>query len=211
MSDEYKNSFYDISISIKQKDFTIDNLDKFENKYLKNYNCKNNHPKIRFIINAIIFLRLKFDYIQYNPNLLKHYYNTCLKLEKLFKEKNTEEELNKCKRICTYCNINSFKYFLQKCSRCKSVYYCNYVCQRRDWDKKDNTSHKKLCPILKQKYDGTHFNTSIVADGSSDSYDISSDSSDMNSDTNLELNLDDTSDNNGINTTFQSSLSPYNS
>jgi hypothetical protein len=211
MSDEYKNSFYDISISIKQTDFTIDNLDKFENKYLKKYNCKNNHPKIRFIINAIIFLRLKFDYIQYNPNLLKHYYNTCLKLEKLFKEKNTEEELNKCKRICTYCNINSFKYFLQKCSRCKSVYYCNYVCQRRDWDKKDNTSHKKLCPILKQKYDDTHFNTSIVADGSSDSYDISSDSSDMNSDTNLELNLDDTSDNNGINTTFQSSLSPYNS
>ena len=65
--------------------------------------------------------------------------------------------------------------------------------------------------ILKQKYDDTHFNTSIVADVSSDSYDISSDSSDMNSDTNLELNLDDTSDNNGINTTFQSSLSPYNS
>lgn len=215
MSDEYKNSFYDISISIKQTDFTIDNLDKFENKYLKNYNCKNNHPKIRFIINAIIFLRLKFDYIQYNPNLLKHYYNTCLKLETLFKEKNTEEELNKCKRICTYCNLNSFKYFLQKCSRCKSVYYCNYVCQRRDW----YTSHKQLCSTLKQKYDGTHFDSSIEADVSSDSYDISSDSSDMNSDTNLELNVDNTddidnindTDDTDVNTTFNPSLSPYNS
>ena len=119
----------------------------------------------------------------------------------------TEEELNKCKRICNTCNNNSFKYFLQKCSRCKSVYYCNYVCQRRDWD----TSHKQLCPTLKQKYDDAYFDSSIVADISSDSYDISSDSSDMNSDTNLELNVDETDNINTLNSTYQHSLSPYNS
>ena len=188
MSDTYKNSLYDLSTSLQKTDFTIDNLDRFGTKHLRNYNCNNNHPKIRFIMNAIIWLQIKFKYIQYNPNLLKDYYNTCLKLETLFKKKNTEEELKKCARICNTCNNNSFKYFLQKCSRCKSVYYCNYVCQRRDWD----TSHKQLCPTLKQKYDGTHFDSSIEADVSSDSYDISSDSSDMNSDTNLELNVDDT-------------------
>jgi len=207
MSDTYKNSLYNLSTSLQKTDFTIDDLDGFETKYLKNYNCKKNHPKIRFIMNAIIFLRLKFDYIQYNPNLLKEYYNTCLKLETLLKTKNTEEELKNCVRICNTCNNNSFKYFLQKCSRCKSVYYCNYVCQRRDWD----TSHKQLCPTLKQKYDDAYFDSSIVANVSSDSYDISSDSSDMNSDTNLELNVDETDDINTLNSTYQHSLSPYNS
>ena len=213
MSDKYENSFYNLSTSLQKTDFTIDNLDGFGHKYLKPYGCDNNYPKIRFIMNAIIFLRLKFDNIQYNPNLLKEYYNTCLKFEKLFKKKNTEEELKKCTRICNTCNNNSFKYFLQKCSRCKSVYYCNYVCQRRDWD----TSHKQLCSTLKQKYDATHFDSSIEADVSSDSYDISSDSSEMNSDTNLELNVDDiddtnnTDDINALNSTFNPSLSPYNS
>jgi len=210
MSDEYKNSFYDLSLSIKEPDF--DTLDVFEQKYLTHYNCKGNYPKIRFIMNTLIFLRLKFDFIQYNPTLLKEYYNTCLKFEKLFKEKNTEEELKKYGRVCNTCNNNSFKYFLQKCSCCKSVYYCNYVCQRRDWD----TSHKQLCPILKKQYDDSHFNSSIVSDVSSDSYDISSDSSDMNSDTNLELNVDNTDDidninDTDVNTTFNPSLSPYNS
>lgn len=214
MSDEYKNSFYDLSLSIKEPDF--DTLDVFEQKYLTHYNCKGNYPKIQFIMNTLIFLRLKVDFIQYNPTLLKEYYNTCLKFEKLFKEKNTEEELKKYSRICNTCNHNSFKYFLQKCSRCKSVYYCNYVCQRRDWDKKDNTSHKQLCPTLKKKYDGKHFDSRIVSDVSSDSYDISSDSSDMNSDTNLELNVDNTDDidninDTDVNTTFNPSLSPYNS
>ena len=211
MSNEYKNSFYDLSLSLKEQDF--DTLDVFEQKYLTHYNCKGNYPKIQFIMNTLIFLRLKFDFIQYNPTLLKEYYNTCLKFEKLFKEKNTEEELKKYGRVCNTCNNNSFKYFLQKCSCCKSVYYCNYVCQRRDWD----TSHKQLCPILKKQYDDSHFNSSIEADVSSDSYDISSDSSDMNSDTNLELNVDDiddtnnTDDINALNSPYQHSLSPYNS
>jgi len=211
MSDEYKSSIYDLSQSLKEQDF--DTLDVFEQKYLTHYNCKGNYPKIKFIMNTLIFLRLKFDFIQYNPTLLKEYYNTCLKFEKLFKEKNTEEELKKYGRVCNTCNNNSFKYFLQKCSCCKSVYYCNYVCQRRDWD----TSHKHLCPILKKQYDDSHFNSSIVTDDSNDSYEISSDSSDMNSDTNLELNVDDiddtnnTDDINALNSPYQHSLSPYNS
>ncbi len=216
MSVAYTNSFYNLSTSLQKTDFTIDNLDGFEHKYLKPYNCNNNHPKIRLIMNAIIFLRLKIDNIQYNPNLLKDYYDMCLKLETLFKKKNTEEELKKYTRICNTCNNNSFKYFLQKCSRCKSVYYCNYVCQRRDWDKKDNTSHKTLCPILKKEYDDSHCDTSIVSDVNSDTNDISSDNSDVNSDTNLELNVDDIydtddTDDTDVNSTFQPSLSHYNS
>ena len=55
-----------------------------------------------------------------------------------------------------------------------------------------------------------------MSDVSSDSYEISSDSSDMNSDTTLELNVDNTYDMDNINdtdvnTTFNPSLSPYNS
>ena len=69
---------------------------------------------------------------------------------------------------------------------------------------------------IKKKYDGKHFDSRIVSDVSSDSYDISSDSSDMNSDTNLELNVDNTDDidninDTDVNTTFNPSLSPYNS
>ena len=206
---EYNTSIYNLSLLYISPDTDITH---YKNKYLSEYNCFSD-KKIELILNTLIYLRVDYENsVKYNPKLLlKNYYNMCLKLETLFKKIKTEEEIKNCMLKCNYCKQEYIKYTIDKCARCKSVYYCNYVCQRRDWDKKDNTSHKKLCPILKQKYDDTHFNTSIVADVSSDSYDISSDSSDMNSDTNLELNLDDTSDNNGINTTFQSSLSPYNS
>jgi hypothetical protein len=38
------------------------------------------------------------------------------------------------------CNVCSKTENLKKCSKCKSVYYCGYECQKADWN-----SHKKTC------------------------------------------------------------------
>lgn len=189
MSDDYENSLYNLSLQhiSLQTDFT-----EFKETYLSGYNCFSDE-KIELILNVLIYLRGEYENsVKYNIKLLlENYYNTCCKLERLLKKIETEEEIKNCMYNCNHCNKTYFKYTIDKCSRCKSVYYCNYVCQRRDWDKKDNTSHKKLCPILKTEYDARDIAYSIATDMSSDNYDMSSDSSDMNSDTNLELNVDD--------------------
>ena len=40
---------------------------------------------------------------------------------------------------CQCCGVSSPD--LKKCTRCKSVYYCDKVCQKRDWKER----HKNTC------------------------------------------------------------------
>eukprot|EP01084_Bolivina_argentea_P122286 216702_1 len=46
--------------------------------------------------------------------------------------------------ICCVCSEST----TQRCSGCKSVYYCSAKCQKQDWK-----MHKKQCKILKEKYE----------------------------------------------------------
>ena len=190
MSDDYEKSLY--NLSLQHISFQT-NFTEFKETYLSGYNCFSDE-KIELILNVLIYLRGEYENsVKYNLKLLlENYYNTCCKLERLLKKIETEEEIKNCMYNCNHCNKTYFKYTIDKCSRCKSVYYCNYDCKRCDLNKQDNTSHKKLCPILKNEYDARDLAYSIATDMSSDNYDMSSDSSDMNSDTNLELNVDDT-------------------
>ncbi len=57
----------------------------------------------------------------------------------------TEILIQHGKEILNFCKFCNKKNVVNRCSGCKSVYYCNTNCQKKDW----KLSHKKNCKKLK--------------------------------------------------------------
>jgi hypothetical protein len=81
------------------------------------------------------------DYADINKSIDKSYVNYLSTMLDEF-----EELIDKAKFVfdyiqyqkCNFCNKESKDN--KRCSRCKSVWYCDEECQRKDW-----TQHKKCC------------------------------------------------------------------
>ena len=41
---------------------------------------------------------------------------------------------------CAYCTYNQLQCSMLRCSKCKSIYYCNSICQMANW-----STHKITC------------------------------------------------------------------
>ena len=98
------------------------------------------------LINKINELRLQFN--QWSPEFL----DKCLKIENAFKNNSLQSENNllhfeeafEIKRQCAYCKQYKVRKDLKKCSRCKEVRYCSYLCQKRHWNTEID-GHRQNC------------------------------------------------------------------
>ena len=123
-----------------------------ESKLLTYLNCEDDNYDKQVII-FIVLNWLKRKYEETSPitnENVNHFTKKCKKIEAFLKNLTTLDDMTNCIRICHHCNKTHIKYTVEKCAECKSVYYCNYECQREDWVKKGSSSHKKQCPILKE-------------------------------------------------------------
>ena len=50
------------------------------------------------------------------------------------------------RKLCTSCGVENDA--CKRCAKCKSVQYCDRVCQRLQWP-----THKKFCDLLRQKHE----------------------------------------------------------
>lgn len=62
--------------------------------------------------------------------------------ELLYTLKMLSNDMNKMLRRCHYCKVKKFG--LKRCSRCKSVYYCDKICQISAWER----FHYRFCRKL---------------------------------------------------------------
>ena len=122
---DYTFSIYNLSlldnITLNNIIETIDCLSKFKDYY----KCNNSY--VLMIIQEIIEFK-KYNSIDVWST---SYYNECLILEKIFKNK---------KYLCHFCKKQRIKNEIKKCSRCKKVRYCSIACHLRNW-----SQHKHNC------------------------------------------------------------------
>ena len=61
-----------------------------------------------------------------------------------------KDQENAVARACRYCGVMDVP-TMQKCSRCKVVWYCGPVCQKKDWVEGGENKHKVQCPRIKEQ------------------------------------------------------------
>ena len=71
------------------------------------------------------------------------FYHSLLGVEAMKQNQDSQKKVESEKSLetnkCQCCGVSSPD--LKKCTRCKSVYYCNKVCQKRDWKER----HRNTC------------------------------------------------------------------
>ena len=85
-------------------------------------------------------MRSKLTNIMFNKDIFVHLIlNNILTLRNIVSVKE-----------CNWKNCKKKNIKLMKCKRCKSVYYCSKICQKKDWIL-SNKSHKSVCKVSKKR------------------------------------------------------------
>jgi len=125
---------------------SLDNYGWQEFKKIYSKPTDENDENLDVLINKINELRLQFN--QWSPEFLEK----CLEIENAFKNNSSQSENNllhfeesfEIKNQCAYCKQYKVRKDLKKCSKCKEVRYCSYLCQKRHWNTEID-GHRQNC------------------------------------------------------------------